>query len=149
MKNIEQLQAAGRLYIYAVTPDTAALLPPRDACLLFLTRFAGVTRHLLPGKTLHSVPRIADQRLAGPEQDHQQDSDRAQHGENRLVEQELVDAVPEPGRMALDPGLERGLAGLVDIVPELAEPGETQGLVGNETGPVIDHKDESAGQEQQ
>ena len=42
-----------------------------------------------------------------------------------------------------------GLAGLVDIVPELAKPGETQGLVGDETGPVIDHEDESAGQEQQ
>jgi len=41
------------------------------------------------------------------------------------------------------------VAGLVDIVPELAKPGEPQALVGDETGPVIDHKDESAGQEQE
>jgi hypothetical protein len=37
----------------------------------------------------------------------------------------------------------------MDVVPELAEPGELQGLVGDETGAIIDHKDESAGQEQQ
>jgi hypothetical protein len=37
----------------------------------------------------------------------------------------------------------------VNIVPELAKPGETQGLVGHEPGPVIDHEDESAGQKQQ
>jgi hypothetical protein len=37
----------------------------------------------------------------------------------------------------------------MDVVPELAKPGKPQGLVGDETGAVIDHKDESAGQEQQ
>src|SRR3982074_810006 len=47
------------------------------------------------------------------------------------------------------PGPERLLAGLVNIVPELAKPGETQGLVGHEPGPVIDHEDKSAGQKQQ
>ena len=73
----------------------------------------------------------------------------AQHGKNRLVQQHLDDAVPEPGRSALDPGPERLLAGLMDVVPELAEPGETQGLVGDQTRAVIDHEDESAGQQQQ
>ena len=53
------------------------------------------------------------------------------------------------GACALDPGPESLLAGLVNVVPELAEPGETQGLVGDETCAVIDHEDESAGQEQQ
>jgi hypothetical protein len=37
----------------------------------------------------------------------------------------------------------------MDVVPELAEPGEPQGLVSDETGAIVDHKDESAGQEQQ
>src|SRR5215212_9027567 len=50
--------------------------------------------------------------------------------------------------MALHPGPERLLAGLVNIVPELTEPGETQGLVGDPAGAVINHKDKSAGQQQ-
>src|SRR6266404_8759885 len=99
----------------------------------------------LPG----SVARIADQRLARPEQDHQQDADHAQHGKHRLVQDDLDDAVPQPGCLALQPGPERQLAGLVNIVPELPEPGETQGLVGHEAGAVIDHEDKSAGQQQQ
>ena len=53
------------------------------------------------------------------------------------------------GAVTLDPGPECKLAGLMDVVPELAKPGEPQGLVGDETGAVIDHEDESAGQEQQ
>jgi hypothetical protein len=36
----------------------------------------------------------------------------------------------------------------MDVVPELAEPGETQGLVGHEARTVIDHEDESAGEKQ-
>src|SRR5882672_9681567 len=96
-----------------------------------------------------SVPRIADQRLARPEQDHEQNADHAEHRKNRLIQQDLDDAVPEPGRVALDPGPERLLAGLMDVVPELAKPGEPQGLVGDEPGAVIDHEDESASQEQQ
>src|SRR5258707_4906465 len=95
------------------------------------------------------VPRVADQRFAGPEQDHQQDADHPQHGKNRLVQQDFDDAVPEPGRGTLHPGPERLLAGLVNIVPELAKPGETQGLIGHEPRAVIDHEDESAGQKQQ
>ena len=53
------------------------------------------------------------------------------------------------GAVASDPGPERLLAGLVNIVPELAKPGETQGLVGYEPRAVIDHEDEPAGQQQQ
>src|SRR5207244_4764916 len=101
------------------------------------------------GRRPGSVPRIADQRLAGPEQDHEQNADHAQHGENRLIQHDLDHAVPEPGRGTLDPGPERQLAGLMDVVPELAKPGEPQGLVGDKPGAVIDHKEESAGQEQQ
>ena len=37
----------------------------------------------------------------------------------------------------------------MNIVPELPKAGETQGLVGHETGPVINHEDESADQKQQ
>ena len=52
------------------------------------------------------------------------------------------------GTLALRPGAERLLAGLMDIVPELAEPGEPQGLVGDPARAVIDHEDEAAGQQQ-
>jgi hypothetical protein len=37
----------------------------------------------------------------------------------------------------------------MDIVPELAKPGETQSLVGDPASAVIDHENESAGQQQQ
>src|SRR5260370_36943063 len=77
----------------------------------------------------HSVPRIADQRLAGPEHQHQQNTQHAQHGKNRLVQDNFDDTVPEPGRGALHPGAESLLAGLMDVVPELTKPGETQGLI--------------------
>src|SRR6185503_12622621 len=93
-----------------------------------------------------SVPRIADQRLARPEQYHQEDAGHTQHGKYRLVQQPL-DAVPEPGRITLDPGPESLLTGLMDVVPELAKPGETQGLIRHKARAVIDHEDESAGQE--
>ena len=53
------------------------------------------------------------------------------------------------GAVALDPGPERLLAGLMDVVPELAEPGKAQGLIGDPACPVIDHEDKSAGQQQQ
>ena len=36
----------------------------------------------------------------------------------------------------------------MDIVPELAKPGELQGLIGDPTRSVIDHEDESASQQQ-
>jgi hypothetical protein len=44
--------------------------------------------------------------------------------------------------------VERLLARLMDIVPELTEPGETQGVVGNEARPVIDHENKATGQQQ-
>ena len=53
------------------------------------------------------------------------------------------------GALALDPGTERLLAGLMDIVPELAKPGEPQVLVGDPARAVIDHENETAGQQQQ
>src|SRR4051812_47513551 len=95
-----------------------------------------------------SIPGIADQRLARPEQQHQEDAQHAHHGENRLVENDLDD-VPEPGRRSLDHGPERLLTGLMDVVPELAEAGEPQILVGDPAGPVIDHENEPASQQQQ
>src|SRR3984885_9294736 len=104
---------------------------------------------LKAGAAVGSVPRIADQRLARPEQQHQQDAQYAHHGKNRLVQDHPDDTVPEPGRVSLDPGPEGLLAGLMDIVPELAEPGKPQGLIGAPAGPVIDHEDKSAGQQQQ
>src|SRR5262249_649985 len=55
----------------------------------------------------------------------------------------------EPGHVRLDPRPECLLAGLVDVVPELAEPGEAQVLVGHPACAVIDHEDESAGQQQE
>src|SRR5260370_6390330 len=95
-----------------------------------------------------SVPRIADQRLARPEQQHQQDTQHDHDGKNRLV-QDNFDAGPEPGRGGLHPGPERLLAGLMDIVPEFAKTGKAQGLIGDPARAVIDHEDESAGQQQQ
>jgi hypothetical protein len=51
--------------------------------------------------------------------------------------------------MAFHPGPECLLAGLMDIVPELAKPGKAQGLIGDPTCSVIDHENKSAGQQQQ
>jgi hypothetical protein len=45
--------------------------------------------------------------------------------------------------------MESLLAGLMDVVPELAEPGEAQRLVGDPASPIIDHENESARQQQQ
>src|SRR5262249_29862910 len=56
---------------------------------------------------------------------------------------------PEPGHVALDPGAEGQLAGLMDVVPELAGAGEAQILVGNPARPIIDHEDESTDEQQQ
>src|SRR5712671_1594861 len=101
------------------------------------------------GAYSRSVSGIADQRVAGPEQQHQQDTQHTHHGKHRLVQNDFDDAGPEPGRNALHPGPKRLLAGLVDIVPELTEPGEPQGLIGDPARAVIDHENESAGQQQQ
>ena len=56
--------------------------------------------------------------------------------------------VQSQGAVPLDPGPECLLAGLMDIVPELTKSGETQGLIGDPTGAVIDHENKSAGQQQ-
>src|SRR5947199_180446 len=69
--------------------------------------------------------------------------------EHRLLQDDSYDAGPEPWRVAFHPGAECLLAGLVNIVPELAKPGETQGLIGHPTRPVIDHEHKPAGQQQQ
>ena len=61
----------------------------------------------------------------------------------------LMTLFQSQGAMALDPDPECLLAGLMDIVPELAKPGKPQGLIGDPAGPVIDHEDKSAGQQQQ
>src|SRR5258708_22264836 len=95
-----------------------------------------------------SVPRITDQRPARPEQEHQQNTQHAHDRENRLLQNDLDDAGPEPWRRALHPGLERLLAGLMDVVPELTKPGETQGLIGDPARAVVDHENESTGQQQ-
>src|SRR3984957_14177197 len=96
-----------------------------------------------------SVPRIADQRLARPEQEHQQNAQHAHHGKYRLIQHDPDDMGPEPRRNALHPDPQGLLAGLMDIVPEFAKPGKAQGLIGDPARPVIDHEDESAGQQQQ
>src|SRR3981189_2957302 len=105
--------------------------------------------HKPDGAYSRSVSGIPDQRLAGPEKQHQQDTQHAHHGKYRLVQYDLDDAGPEPGRNTLHPGPKRLLAGLVDIVPELTKPGEPQGLIGDPARAVIDHENESAGQQQQ
>src|ERR1700744_5658081 len=102
-----------------------------------------------PYQFSESIPGIADQRLSASEQQHQQDSYHPHHGEHRLIQQKADHTIPEPGRVALDPGAEGLLAGLMDVVPELAEPGEAQALVGDPAGAVIDHEDKSAGQQQE
>src|SRR5216684_4018178 len=101
------------------------------------------------GAYSRSVSGISDQRLAGPEQQHQQDTQHTHHGKHRLIQNDLDDAGPEPGRNALHPGPKRLLAGLVNIVPELTEPSEPQGLIGDPARAVIDHENKSAGQQQQ
>src|SRR6478736_1668191 len=111
-------------------------------------RCAGRQNTKLPAPHSRSVPRIADQRLAGPEQQHQQNTQHAHDRENRLFQNDLDDTGPEPWRRVLHPGLERLLARLMDVVPELTKPGETQGLIGDPTRAVVDHENESAGQQQ-
>src|ERR1700712_5136185 len=96
-----------------------------------------------------SVPRISDQRPARPKQQHQHDTEQAQHGKNRLIQHDPDDAGPEPGRMAFCPGPQSLLAGLMDIVPQLAELREPQVLIGDPARAIIDHEDETAGQQQQ
>src|ERR1700720_646716 len=95
-----------------------------------------------------SVSRIADQRLARPEQEHQQNAEHAHNRENRLLQNDLDHAGPEPWRRALHPGPEHLLAGLMDVVPELTNQGKTQGLIGDPARAVVDHENESAGQQQ-
>src|SRR5258708_21637606 len=95
-----------------------------------------------------SVSRIANQRLARPEQQHQQNTEHAHNCENRLLQNDLDDAGPEPWRLTLHPGLKRPLACLMDVVPELTKPGETEGLIGDPARAVVDHEHESAGQKQ-
>src|SRR5260370_27998047 len=95
-----------------------------------------------------SVPRIPDKRVARPEYHHQHNTQHAQHGENRLVQDDPDHAGPEPRRGAFDPGPEGLLAGLVDVVPELAEPGEPQALIGDPARPVVAHEVKSAGPQQ-
>src|SRR5258708_33171435 len=96
-----------------------------------------------------SVSRIADQRLARPEQQHQQNAEYAHNRENRLLKNDLDHAGPEPWRRMLHPDLKRPLAGLMDVVPELTKSGETQGLIGDPARAVVDHKNNSTGQRQQ
>src|SRR6266481_5866159 len=124
-----------------------------NRCTLYI-RYRPLRRPTQPcydrtGAASPSVPRIADQRLARTEQDHQQDTDHAEHGKGRLVQNDLDDAGPKPGHIAFHPGPERLLAGLMDVVPELPEAREAQGLIGDKARAVIDHEDESAGQQQQ
>src|SRR5450756_3168797 len=71
------------------------------------TRVSPVTpmaQHKAGNAAGRSMPRIADQRLAGPEHQHQHDTQYPHDGENRLVQDHPDDTVPEPGRMALHPG---------------------------------------------
>src|SRR5262249_54523447 len=114
----------------------------RDIGIYVRTRSLVTTRrgkNVSPGR---SVPGIGDQGFSRAEQDHQQDTDDAQDRKYRLVQDHLDHGTPEPGHVALDPGAERLLAGLMDVVPELPKPGEAQVLVGHPARPVIDHEDE-------
>src|SRR5450755_4788701 len=79
----------------------------------------------------NSVARIADQWLARPKQQHQEDTNHAKDRERRLVQHDLGDIIPEPGGKAFDPVPKRLLAGLVDVIPELAKPRESQALIGD------------------
>src|SRR5262245_49896614 len=96
-----------------------------------------------------SIPGVADQPLFGPEDQHQEDTDDAKDGPGRLVEDELAGAVPEPGDARLEHGLQRLLACLVDVVPELAEAGQAYCLIGNRALTVIDKEYEACGEQQQ
>src|ERR1700677_175965 len=105
------------------------------------------TPHRHSGRSL--VPRITDQRFARPEQQHQHNPEHTHHSKNRLIQHNPGNMGPEPGRDALHPEPEGLLAGLMEIVPEFAKPGKPQGLVGDPAGPVIDHENEPARQQQQ
>jgi hypothetical protein len=85
----------------------------------------------------------------GPGQQHKHVAKDGHDRGDRLVQDEADHIVPEPGREAFDPDTKCLLAGLVDVVPELAKPGKAQGVVGDVPCPVIDHEDKSAGQQQQ
>src|SRR5581483_7136651 len=106
---------------------------PGAASILVITQEGAAPLRALPPAA--SIPGIADQRFARPEQDHEQNPEHAQHREYRLLQHDLDDAGPEPGRLGVNPGAERLLAGLIHVVPELAELGEPQTLVGDPTRP--------------
>src|SRR5258708_25477105 len=141
MNNMGSLPAAGQTEI-------------RMALIYVFTSAAKAPLHWQPlGQSywvslLASVPRIPDQRLARPEYHHQHNTQHAQHGENRLVQDDPDQAGPQPGRGAFAPRPEGPLAGLGEVGPELAEPGKPQALIGDPARAVIDHEDKSAGQQQ-
>src|SRR6266403_2239132 len=118
-------------------------------CRLPKPRYAGRSNIKAAAPHSCSVSRIADQRLARPEQEHQQNTEHAHNRENRLLQNDLDHAGPEPWRRMLHPDLKRPLAGLMDVVPELTKSGETQGLIGDPARAVVDHENKSAGQQQQ
>src|SRR5437016_599401 len=119
MKNMDYLQA-GLSARGQIGPG------PRD---IYICLYASLGSPVTGERPARSVPGIADQRFPRPEQDHQHDAQNAHDGKNRLVQHHLDHAVPEPGNVTLDPSPKGLLAGLMDIVPELAEPGEAQVLV--------------------
>ena len=89
-------------------PQTLSLDERRIAALtLSHRRNLGNSISSLPattgaGATQRSVAGVADQRLAPPEQQHQQQAEHPEHREGRLREQQLDDIAPQPGRGLLD-----------------------------------------------
>eukprot|EP01035_Chromulina_nebulosa_P004782 gene4782-6516_t len=88
-----------------------------------------VTASLAARRQAASVAGIADQRLAWPEQQQQHDTYDTHDRPDRLVQDDPDHTIPQPGRNPVHHGVEGSLAGLVDVVPEFAQPGQAQGLV--------------------
>src|SRR5260370_9262245 len=80
-------------------------------------RYAGRSNINAGSATSRLVPRIAHHRLAVPEQQHQQNTEHAHQVDNRLVQNDLDDAGPEPRRLLLPPSPKSTPAGLVHVIP--------------------------------
>ena len=68
-----------------------------------------------------SVTGISDQAPPRPEQQHQKNAERPQHGPGRLIQHDLDDVGPESGNVGFHPDAQRLLTGLVNVVPELGK----------------------------
>jgi hypothetical protein len=79
--------------------------------------------------------------LRWPEQEHQENTQHALLPRKPAAPKlTLTTLVQSHGAVLSTQAWKRPLAGLMDVVPELTKPGETQGLIGDPARTVVDHE---------